>query len=252
MALEKCPFLTKSGGRKNRPLSGASAVGKGLPKTLNVTGKSQPRVPKPRIVPTGLSSPRRPSGLVLVRGQLGSRTPLIWPRPALAGGRGSGAIARVPASAGKGNQQGTETRGDPPSPQPPPPWPLLSSQPLSWGEDPRGALFLPGKWQPRAGWRALPAGGCAAAGPRGSASSCGFKLCLPSAWDGEGAAVVPRARVSPPSWLLRGEEGGTASQPARAQLNPPLASPWHSLLHFPVCGYSTQRVPLSHQVLQVP
>lgn len=47
-------------------------------------------------------------------------------------------------------------------------------------------------------------------------------------------------------------QGGTARQPDREQLNPPLASPRHSLLRFPVCGYGAQRVPLSHQVLQVP
>ena len=108
-ALEKCPFLTRSGGKKNRPLSGPSPVGKGLLKTLNVTGKSQPHMQKPRIVLFPQISPpcKAPQGWCWPVGGPGSWTPVMSRRPALASGRGNGAIPCIPASAGKRNQRGS-------------------------------------------------------------------------------------------------------------------------------------------------
>lgn len=69
---------------------------------------------KPHIIPTGLSSSLSPSGLVLASGGPGRRTPIML-RSALAEGRGNGAIPHIPASAGKGNRQGSSFSSASPS-----------------------------------------------------------------------------------------------------------------------------------------
>lgn len=98
-----------------------------------------------------------------------------------------------------------------------------------------------------------------AVGPQSPQLSCQqwfFKQVpyKPGCWD-----MLSWRHVSPCQASCVGEKkkkrrGGDrhTDRQTRAQLNPPLASPWHSLLVFQSVVNSTQRVPLSHQVLQVP
>lgn len=71
----------------------------------------------------------------------GSRTPILLHRPALASGKASGPIPRIPASAGKGNEHGSSFPSALPS------LAFAPSQPQSWkplGSRAKGALFLLG------------------------------------------------------------------------------------------------------------
>lgn len=67
--------------------------------------------------------------------------------------------------------------------------------------------------------------GCAATGPRAQPPAAAFERASQEPGGAQGPVVIHRVSVSPPRQLLRGEVVVIDSQTARAQLNPPLASP---------------------------